>query len=413
MEVLYERCCGLDVHKSKVVACLITPGKGNKPHKETRTFGTTTGDLLMLSDWLGAAGCTHVAMESTGVYWWPVYNVLEANFEVLVVNARDIKQVPGRKTDVSDAEWIADLLRHGLLRGSFVPPKPVRELRELTRYRKSLVREKARAINRIQKVLEGANIKLAAVATDIMGASGRAILQALARGTTDPLALADLAQGRLRAKLPELERALEGVVEDLHRFLLQEELAHIEFLEQAMARVEAEIEERMRPFAQEVERLTTIPGVKKQVAWTIIAEVGTDMSVFPSHRHLASWAGLCPGNNESAGKRKSGRTRKGNPWLRETLVEAAWAASRARRTYLAAQYHRLAARRGRKRALVAVAHSILVIAYHLLAKGTTYQELGSNFFDHLNYQRVVKYHLRRLLELGYPITPETVPIAVA
>ena len=413
MEVLYERCCGLDVHKSKVVACLITPGEGKKPRKEIRTFGTTTRDLLMLGDWLGAAGCTHVAMESTGPYWRPVYNVLEANFEVLVVNARDIKQVPGRKTDVSDAEWIADLLRHGLLRGSFVPPKPVRELRELTRYRKSLVREKARAINRIQKVLEGANIKLAAVATDIMGASGRAILQALARGTTDPLALADLAQGRLRAKLPELERALEGLVGDLHRFLLQQELAHIEFLEQTMARVEAEIEERMRPFAQEVERLTTIPGVKKQVAWTIVAEIGTDMSVFPSHRHLASWAGLCPGNNESAGKRKSGRTRKGNPWLRETLVEAAWAASRARRTYLAAQYHRLAARRGRKKALVAVAHSILVIAYHLLAKGTTYQELGPNFFDHLNYQRVVKYHLRRLLELGYRITPETVPTAVA
>lgn len=406
MQVVYERCCGLDVHKTKVVACLITSGKGGKPHKEIRTFGTTTGELNLLSDWLSAAGCTHVAMESTGVYWKPVYYILEGNFELLVVNARDIKQVPGRKTDVSDAEWIADLLRHGLLRGSFVPPKPIRELRALTRHRKTLVREKARVINRIQKVLEDANIKLASVASNILGASGRAILQALAQGANDPYALAELAKGSLRSKLAELEKALAGVVEPHHRFLLQQHLAHIDFLEQAIALVEAEIEERMLPFAKEVEQLMTIPGIKKQAAWTIIAEIGIDMGVFPSHKHLASWAGLCPGNNESAGKRKTGRTRKGNPWLREVLVEAAWAASRTRKTYLAAQYHRLAARRGKKRALVAVAHSILVIVYHLLAKGTTYSELGPDFYDHLNHQRLLKYHLRRLAELGYRVTAE-------
>ncbi|NSW84453.1 MAG: IS110 family transposase [Syntrophothermus sp.] len=411
MQVVYERCCGLDVHKTKVVACLITSGKGGKPHKEIRTFGTTTGELNLLSDWLSAAGCTHVAMESTGVYWKPVYYVLEGNFELLVVNARDIKQVPGRKTDVSDAEWIAELLRHGLLRGSFVPPKPIRELRALTRHRKTLVREKARVINRIQKVLEDANIKLASVASNILGASGRAILQALAQGANDPYVLAELAKGSLRSKLAELEKALSGVVEPHHRFLLQQHLAHIDFLEQAIALVEAEIEERMLPFAKEVEQLMTIPGIKKQAAWTIIAEIGIDMGVFPSHKHLASWAGLCPGNNESAGKRKTGRTRKGNPWLREVLVEAAWAASRTRKTYLAAQYHRLAARRGKKRALVAVAHSILVIAYHLLAKGTTYRELGPNFFDQLNHQQLLKHHVRRLAELGYRVTLE--PEAVA
>ncbi len=406
MQVVYERCCGLDVHKTKVVACLITPGKGGKPQKEIRTFGTTTGELNLLSDWLSAAGCTHVAMESTGVYWKPVYYILEGNFELLVVNARDIKQVPGRKTDVSDAEWIAELLRHGLLRGSFVPPKPIRELRALTRHRKTLVREKARVINRIQKVLEDANIKLASVASNIMGASGRAILEALAQGANDPYALAELAKGSLRAKLAELEKALSGVVDPHHRFLLQQHLAHIDFLEQAIALVEAEIEERMLPFAKAVEQLMTIPGIKKQAAWTIIAEIGVDMGVFPSHKHLASWAGLCPGNNESAGKRKTGRTRKGNPWLREVLVEAAWAASRARKTYFFAQYHRLAARRGKKRALVAVAHSILVIIYHLLAKGTTYQELGPDFYDRLNHQRLLEYHLRRLAELGYRVIAE-------
>lgn len=411
MQVIYERCCGLDVHKTKIVACLITPGEGGRPQKEIRSFGTTTDELHLLSDWLSAAGCTHVAMESTGVYWKPVYYILEGNFEVLVVNARDIKRVPGRKTDVSDAEWIADLLRHGLLKGSFIPPKPIRELRALTRHRKTLVREKARIINRILKLLEDANIKLASVASDIMGASGRAILSALAQGITDPYVLAELTKGSLRSKMTELIKALAGVMGPHHRFLLQEYLAHVEFLEQAIARVEAEIEERMRPFAKEMEQLMTIPGVKKHGAWTIIAEAGTDMSVFPSHKHIASWVGVCPGNNESAGKRVTGRTRKGNPWLREALVEAAWAASRTKGTYLAAQYHRLAARRGRKRALVAVAHSILVIAYHLLAKGTTYRELGPNFFDQLNHQRLLKHHLRRLAELGYRVTLE--PQAVA
>lgn len=307
MQVIHERCCGLDVHKTKVVACLITPGKGGKPQKEIRTFGTTTSELNLLSDWLSTAGCTHVAMESTGVYWKPVYYILEGNFELLVVNARDVKQVPGRKTDVSDAEWFAELLRHGLLKSSFIPPRPIRELRDLTRHRKT------RVINRIQKVLEDANIKLASVASNIMGASGRAILGALAQGANDPYALAELVKGSSRSKIGELEKALAGVVESHHRFLLQQHLAHIDFLEQAIARVEAEIEERMRPFAEAAERLMTIPGVKKQAAWTIIAEIGVATGVFPSHKHLVSWAGLCPGNNESAGKRKTGRIRKGNP----------------------------------------------------------------------------------------------------
>jgi len=404
MEVVHERCCGLDVHKRTVVACLLTPGERGQPAREVRTFGTMAADLLQLREWLVAAGCTQAAMESTGVYWKPVYNALEGVVESLVVNPQHVKMVPGRKTDVSDAEWLADLLRHGLLRGSFVPPAPQRELRELTRYRAALVRERATEVNRLQKTLEGANLKLASVATDILGVSGRAILEAVAAGESEAAVLAGLARGRLREKRTELERALAGQVKPHHRLLIAEHLEHIGYLNEAIARVSREIEERLRPFEDSLARLQTVPGVGLRTAEVLMAEVGTDMSRFPSHRHLASWAGLCPGSNESAGKRKSGKTRKGSPWLRSALVEAAWAASHSKRTYLSAQYHRLAARRGGKRAVVAVAHTLLVIVYHLLNRGEAYTELGGNYFDERDRWHVERRLVRRLEALGYAVS---------
>ena len=323
MDVVYARCCGLDIHKKLVVACLITPGQGTAAQKEIRTFGTMTDDLLALGDWLAGAGCTHVAMESTSVYWKPIYNLLEGTFELLLVNARHIKAVPGRKTDVRDCEWIADLLRHGLLRPSFVPDREQRELRDLTRYRLALVRERSSETNRLAKTLEGANIKLGSVATDILGKSGREILTELAAGATDPAALADLARGKLRAKLPELERALVGRFGAHHRFLVAQQLGHIDYLDEVIAHLSAEIAERVRPFEDELVRLDAIHGVGRMTAEVIVAELGTDMRRFPSDRHAASWAALCPGNHESAGKRTSGKTRKGNRYLRSALVEAA------------------------------------------------------------------------------------------
>jgi transposase len=353
MDVVYPRCCGLDVHKKLVVACLITPDAGGAPRKETRSFGTMADDLLALADWLAAAGCTHVAMESTGVYWKPIWNLLEGGFELLLVNARHVKAVPGRKTDVKDCEWLADLLRHGLLRASFVPDRPQRELRELTRYRAALVGERAAEVNRLQKVLEGANVKLAAVATDITGRSGRAILERLVAGEADAPALAQLARGRLREKIPELERALAGRFGPHQRFLVAQQLGHLDFLDAAIARLSAEVAERLRPCAAELARLDEIPRVGRATAEVIVAELGTDMGRFPTDRHAASWAALCPGQDESAGRRGGGRTRKGNPHLRAALVEAAQAAGRARETHLGARYHRLAARRGRKKAAAA------------------------------------------------------------
>lgn len=403
MEVVHERCCGLDVHKRTVVACLLSSGKGGQPAREVRTFGTMGADLLQLREWLEEAGCRQAAMESTGVYWKPVYNALEGAVELVVVNVQQVKMVPGRKTDVSDAEWLADLLRHGLLRGSFVPPAPQRELRELTRYRSALVRERAREVNRLQKTLEGTNLKLGSVATDILGVTGRAILEAVARGESEAAVLAGLARGRLREKRAELERALAGEVKPHHRLLIAEHLEHIGYLNEAIARVSREIEERLGPFEETLVRLQTVPGVGRRTAEVLMAEVGRDMSRFPSHRHLASWAGLCPGNNESAGKRKSGRTRKGSPWLRSALVEAAWAASHSKRTYLSAQYHRLAARRGGKRAVVAVAHTLLVIVYHLLNRGESYTELGGNYFDERHRWQVERRLVRRLEGLGYAV----------
>ncbi len=411
MEVVYARCCGLDIHKKLVVACLIVPGPDGTAQKEVRSFGTMTADLLALADWLAAAGCTHVAMESTGVYWQPIYNLLEDRFALLLVNARHIKAVPGRKTDVRDCEWIADLLRHGLLRPSCVPDRPQRELRELTRYRTALVDERAAEVNRLQKTLEGANIKLAAVATDPLGKSGRQILEALVGGAADAALLAQLARGRLRAKLPQLERALEGRVGPHQRFLVARQLAHIDFLDAQIAEVSAEIAERLRPFEAELARLDTIPGVGPRTAETLLAELGTDLSRFPSAAHLASWAGICPGNHESAGKRYSGKTRKGNPYVRRALVEAAHAAAHTKDTYLAAQFHRLVSRRGKKKAAVAVAHSILVQAYHLLRRGSTYHELGGHYFDERQRHTVTHRLVDRLERLGYKVTLE--PVAPA
>jgi transposase len=413
MEMVYERCCGLDVHKRTVVACLLTPGGDAPPTKELRTFGTMTADLLALSDWLAAAGCTHVAMEATGAYWKPIYNLLEDRFAVLVVNAAHIKAVPGRKTDVRDAEWIADLLRHGLLRASFIPDRPQRELRELTRYRTTLVHERANEVNRLQKVLEGANIKLASVATDILGKSGRDILEALVAGTTDAAALAQLARGRLREKIPQLEQALAGQFSAHQRFLIAQQLAHIDFLDASLERLSAEIGDRLRPFEPEQQRLQTIPGVGRRTTEVLLAEVGADLSRFPSARHLASWAGLCPGNDESAGKRRSGRTRKGSPWLRTALVEAAQAAARTKDTYLATQYRRLAARRGAKRAAVAVAHTLLVMAYALLTQEVTYHELGGQYFDARDREAMQRRLVHRLEALGYAVSlqPTATPAA--
>jgi len=406
MEVIYARCCGLDIHKQTVVACVIVPGPERQPRKEVRTFGTMTADLLALSDWLAAQGVTHVALESTGVYWKPVWNVLEGSFELLLANARHIKAVPGRKTDVRDCEWIADLLRHGLLKASFVPDRGARELRELTRYRTSLVRERTAAANRLQKTLEGANIKLAAVATDILGKSGREILAALVAGSTDAAALAQLAKGRLREKLPALERALVGRFGAHQRFLVAQQLAHLDFLDAAIAEVSAEVAERLRPFEDALTRLDTIPGIGRYVAETLVAEIGTDMSRFPSAAHLASWAGMCPGNNASGGKRRRGKTRKGSPWLRALLVQAAHAAARKKDTYLAAQYRRLAARRGASKAAIALGHTILVIAYYLLRRGTEYQELGPRYFDEHDRQAVERRLVRRLEALGNKVTLE-------
>jgi transposase len=404
MDVVHPRCCGIDVHKQTVVACLLCSTADGTPRKEVRTFGTMTADLLRLADWLVAAGCTHVAMESTGVYWKPIYNLLEGTLEVLVVNARHIKNVPGRKTDVRDGEWIAELLRHGLLRPSFIPDRPQRELRELTRYRTTLVRERAAEVNRLQKVLEGANIKLAAVAKDITGASGHDILVALVAGNTQASELAQFARGRLREKIPSLEQALAGQFQAHQRFMVAQQLVHIDFLEGLIERVSAEITERVRPVEEGLAWLDTIPGIGRRIAEIVVAEVGVDLRRFPTAAHLAAWAGLAPGNNESAGKRRPATTRKGSPWLRAALVEAAQAAGRTKNTYLGAQYRRLLPRKGKKRAAVAVAHSILIIAYHVLTKHEPYRELGANYFDERDQKVVERRLVHRLEALGYAVS---------
>ena len=400
MRVLYERCCGLDVHKKSVVACVM-----KSESRRIRTFGTTTGQLLELADWLRAEEVTHVAMESTGVYWKPVYNLLEEEFTVWVVNAHHIKAVPGRKTDVKDAEWIADLLKHGLVRPSFIPDRPQRELRELVRYRRSLIQERTREVNRIQKVLEGANIKLASVASDVLGASGRAMLAAIVGGEEDPKVLANLAKGQLRDKLIELEEALRGLVGPHQRLLLATQLRHLEFLDQEIGRLDAEVSQRLSPFEAELQVVDTIPGIARRGAEAILAEMGTDMSRFATPGHLASWAGVCPGNNRSAGKRKRSPTKGGNVWLQSTLVEAARAAARTR-TYLGAQYHRLAARIGANRAAMAVAHTIAVILHSILRTKMPYVDLGANYFDERDQQATLRRAVRRIERLGFKVTVE-------
>jgi transposase len=417
MEVMYSRCAGLDVHQRVVVACVLTPrGDGAahpEPHQEVRTFGTMTDDLLQLVDWLHDHGVTDVAMESTGVYWKPLYNLLEGDFRVLLVNAQHLKRVPGRKTDREDCVWIAKLLRLGLLQGSFVPDRPQRELRELTRYRTSLVRERSAEVNRLEKTLEGANIKLASVASDLQGKSAQAMLAALVGGETDAAALAQLAERKLRKKIPELERALVGQFGPHQRFLVAQQLAHLDFLDEAIARVSEEIATRLRPVQEALERLETIPGVGRRTAEVLVAELGTDLARFPTAAHAASWAGMCPGNEESAGKRHSGHTRQGNRWLRTALVEAAKAAGRTKDTYLGAQYRRFVGRRGKKRASVAVGHTLLVIAYHLLKRKTTYEDLGATYFDQRHREAVRRRLVGRLESLGYgvvltPIQPAPV-----
>jgi len=375
MDVLHACCAGLDVHKRTVVACVRRVDPAGKVSRNIKTFATMTGDLLNLSDWLAAQGVAVVAMESTGSYWKPVFNILESRFPVVLVNAHHIKQVPGRKTDVKDSEWIAQLLQHGLLRASFIPPRPTRELRDLTRQRTRLVQEKTSVGNRIQKVLEDANIKLGSVASEVLGVSGRDMIGAIIRGELDPVKLADLARRRLRSKIPQLQLALRGSVTEHHRFLLKTQMDHLDHLERLIRRYDERIEEALGPFSAQVGRLITIPGIDLRVAEIVLAEIGLEMDRFPTAGHLSSWAGLACGNNESAGKRRSGRTSPGNRWLKTALVQSAWAAYRAKGTHLSRKFRRIAGGRGKKRAALAVAHTLLVIIYHLLKEGTNYREI--------------------------------------
>lgn len=411
MQVVYTHCAGLDVHKKTVTACMITPNQKGGFNKEIRTFETHTNSLLNMLDWLLSLNCTHVAMESTGEYWRPVFNILESSLEVMLVNARHVKNVPGRKTDVKDSQWLAELLQHGLLRPSFIPPLPQRNLRDLVRHRSNFVRERSNLVNRIQKVLEAANIKLASVATDIMGVSGRAMLKAIIAGDKNPEEMAGLAVGQMRSKQEQLKQALVGRIQPHHRFILAQLLSQVESVEQVIKQFDSQIEEYCHPFNQAVELLDTIPGVARQAALVIVCEIGIDMSRFKSAAHLAAWAGLAPGNFESAGKRLSSGTRKGNRSLRTILVQAAHAAARTN-TYLAAQFRRLSARRGAKRAAIAVAHSILVIAYHLIQRNTPYSELGASYFDRHQKTQVKKKRLIKQLEqLGYQVNLEPVSVA--
>lgn len=404
MQVIHQYCCGLDVHKKTVVACILITSPDGTVQKKVRTFSTMTSDLLAFVDWLQAFQITHVALESTGVYWHPVFNLLEEDFSVILVNAQHMKALPGRKTDIKDSEWIADLLRHGLLRPSFIPSKPIRVLRELTRYRKTLVQERAQEVNRLHKVLEGANIKLAAVATDVLGKSGRDMLTALIEGTTDAEVLADLARGLLRKKLPQLQEALEGRVQPHHRTLLRHMLAHVDFLEKTLTQLQQDIDTHLAPYEEAVELLQSIPGVQATAAATIIAEIGIDMSRFPSAKHLASWAGVCPGNRQSGGKRFSGATTHGNPYLRAMLAEVVWVISHTKNNYLSAQYHRLARRLGKKKAVVAVSHSLLVVMYHILLTKHPYVDLGADYLEQLDTARVQQHHIHRLEQLGFTVT---------
>lgn len=408
MELLHERCAGLDVHKDTVVACARLVVAGKLEHR-TQTFSTTTKGLLELVDWLAEAGCTHVAMEATGVYWKPVWHVLEDNFELLLANASQVRNVPGRKTDVNDAHWLSDLLAHGLMRSSFVPERPIQEMRELMRTRKQLVREASQHTQRIQKALEDANIKLTGLITDLMGKSGRAILGAIVEGKSDPKELAGLAQGLLKKKQAALEEALAGRVRNHHRFLIKLHLEQVDALRAAIAEIDAEVGKVLEPFRYAVELITTIPGVKAVSANVIISEIGTDMSRFPSAAHLRSWACLCPRSDESAGKRRSRRIRPGANWLKATLIQAATAASRARNTYLRALYLRIRARGGHQKAVIAVAASMLTAIYEMLTRGVAYEELGPDHFIKADKKRIRRRLVHRLEALGYRVDLQELP----
>ncbi len=400
MEVLHERCCGLDVHKKSITACIITP-----EGKEIRTFETMTRNLMELVDWVKSNRCSHVAMESTGDYWKPIYNLLEPeDLQPMVVNAQHIKAVPGRKTDVKDAEWIARLLRYGLVQGSFIPNREQRELREVVRYRRSIIEERTREVNRLQKVLEGGNIKLSSVASNVLGVSARNMLEAIIKGENDTAILADFALKKLKRKKEELKLALEGRLGDHQLQMIEIQLAHIDYLNGVIKELDEEIEKRMAPFSKDLELLDSIPGVGKQTAEQILAEIGADMSRFPTPGHLCSWAGMTPGHDESAGKKKSSKTRKGNKKLRSALTEAAKAASRQKNTYLSAQYHRIAARRGKNKAAVAVGHTILSLVHILLTRKQEYVDLGFNYFDERKKEIVIKNSIKRLESLGLVVT---------
>ena len=404
MRTVYARCCGLDVHKKSISACLLTPDDQGGTQQQVRRFGTMTRDLLELSDWLASNQVTHVAMESTGVYWKPVWNIFEGIFTVLLVNAQHVKAVPGRKTDAKDCQWIADLLQHGLLRGSFVPPSPIRQLRDFTRTRASLRQDHTAVANRMQKILEDANIKLASVASDWLGVSGRLIVNQMLDGEEDTGKLAHLCRGRLREKIPQMQLALEGRMTQHHRWMLRLQREQLEFLEAQIAKLDAKIQEQMSDYQQAVDLCTTIPGIEAIAAANLIAEIGVNMDQFPSAQHLASWAGLCPGNNESAGKRLSGKARNGSVWLRRNLCQAAWAASHSKNTYLSAQFRRLAARKGKKRAIVAVAHTILIMVFHMLKNQQPYRDLGADYFDRRNADQLKWSLVRRLERLGVQVS---------
>ena len=405
MEVLHERCCGLDVHKKSITACIITP-KG----KEIRTFSTMTSNLMELVDWVKNNRCSHVAMESTGDYWKPIFNLLELEeLQPMVVNAQHIKTVPGRKTDVKDAEWIAKLLRHGLVEGSFIPNREQRELREIIRYRRSIIEERTREVNRLQKVLEGGNIKLSSVASNVLGVSGRNMLEAMINGESDPIKLADFAQKKLKTKKEELKLALDGRVGKHQLLMLEKQLSHIDYLNQLISELDEEIDARMAPFSEDLKLLDTIPGVGKRTAEQILAEIGTDMSRFPTPGHLCSWAGMTPGHDESAGKKRSSKTRKGNKKLRSALVEAARSVGRKKNSYLSAQYQRIAARRGKNRAAVAVGHTILTIVHILLTRKQAYMELGFDYFDNRKRDILIKNSIKRLESLGLTVSIQEQP----
>jgi transposase len=405
MEVMFKYCAGLDVHKRMIVACVLLVTAQGQTQRFLRRCGTTLAELEALAAWLSGLGVTHIAMESTGVYWKPVFNILAPLFEVWIVNAQHLKQVPGRKTDVKDAEWIAQLMRLGLLQRSFIPEVEQRDLRDLTRYRTRLLGERASAVNRLQKILEDANIKLASVASDVQGLSARAMLEAMIRGETDAAQLADLAKGRMRSKIPQLEAALAGHIREHHRFMWREVLYHLDELNERLATLDAQIRVLTLPYESIMQRLDTIPGIDRRTAEVILAEIGPNVTPFPTAQHLASWACLCPGNNITGGKRRSGKTRHGQNWLRAALVEAAWSASRTKDSYLSAQFHRLRARRGEKRAAVAVAHSILIVVYHLLAKPeAVYTELGADYFVKRNVEQEQRRAVRKLEKLGFAVT---------